>query len=407
MNDTATHPQLRKLKRFAVVVLVIAVAVAAWGIFSRHRARQQLTEEGREAAIAVVDVTHPVRSPLASELVLPGNVQAYTDAPIYARTSGYLKRWYADIGTHVKAGDLLAVIETPEVDAQYRQAQADYDAALANNKLSQLTAERYQRLSKTGLVARQDVDNAQGDADAKKAQLESARQNLDRLQQLESFNRITAPFDGVVTARRVDVGALITEGSSTGQELFHMTSTRRLRIYIQVPEAYSSGMRPGLVAQLSLVEHPDQTFPARIVSTARSIDVNTRTLLTELGADNDKGELLPGAFAQVHLPLPPGLAAWRVPSDALLFRTDGLHVATVDPEGRVLLKAVRVGRDFGDQIEILEGVDAQDEVIVSPPDSVMDGQPVHVHAIAGQGAASAARNAAAPAGAARGVQGLP
>ncbi len=377
MSDA--HPQLRQLKRFALVVLVVAVVVAAgastraiarasdWRPSGARQPSRWYTWYARSAA----------RSP--TSWFCPGNVQAFTDAPIYARTSGYLKRWYADIGAHVKAGELLAVIETPEVDAQYRQAQADYDAAVANNKLSQLTAGRYQRLGKTGLVALQDVDNAQGDADAKKAQLESALQNLGRLRQLESFNRITAPFDGEITARRIDVGALVTEGSSTGQELFHLTATRQLRIYIQVPEAYSSLIRPGLGAQLALVERPDRLFPARIVSTARAIDTSTRTLLTELQTDNDKGELLPGAFAQVHLPLPAGLASWRLPSDALLFRADGLHVATVDGDGRVLLKTVRVGRDFGATIEILDGVDAQDEVIISPPDSVANGQIVHVH----------------------------
>lgn len=380
MNEPTAHPQLARLKRFAVYALLAAIVVAAWGIYSRRHARAALASVARAAAIPVVDVVAPFRSSLANELVLPGNVQAFTDAPIYARTSGYLKRWYADIGAHVRAGALLAVIETPEVDAQYRQAQADYATAQANNRLAQLTASRYQRLRKTGLVALQDVDNAQGDADAKMAELESAQQNLQRLEQMEAFNRITAPFDGVVTARRIDVGALVTEGSSTGQELFHMTATRRLRIYIQVPEAYSSLIRAGLPAQLSLVERPDRLYAAKVISTARAIDVSTRTLLTELEADNDRDELLPGAYAQVHLPLPAGLASWRVPSNALLFRADGLHVATVDPYGRVQLKAVRIGRDFGAQIEILDGVGAQDRIILSPPDSIMTGQVVRVHA---------------------------
>ena len=368
MSDATTHPQLQRLKRFALYVLVTAIVLAAWGIYSRLQARAALTGEARAAAVPFVDVVLPVKSNLANELVLPGNVQAFTDAPIYARTNGYLKRWYADIGKHVKAGELLAEIETPEVDAQYRQAQADYATVLANNHLAQTTAERYQKLRKTGLVAQQDVDNAQGDADAKKAQLESARQNLQRLAQMVAFNRITAPFDGVITARRTDVGALVTAGSSAGQELFHLTSTRRLRIYIQVPEAYSGLIHPGLGAQLSVDEQPGRLFAAKIISTARSIDSNTRTLLTELEADNDKDELLPGAFAQVHLPLPPGLASWRLPSDTLLFRADGLHVATVDAHSHVQLKVVKLGRDFGAQIEILNGIGAQDRVILSPPD---------------------------------------
>lgn len=206
----------------------------------------------------------------------------------------------------------------------------------------------------------------------------SRHENLDRLDKLKSFNHITAPFEGVVTARKIDVGALVTQGSATGQELFHMTSTRRLRIYIQVPESYSSLIQPGLLAQLSVAERPNQLYSAKVISTARSIDTVTRTLLTELAADNEKGELLPGAYAQVHLPLPPGLESWRLPSDTLLFRADGLHVATVDLSGHVQLKGVRVGRDFGEEIEILSGLEAQDRVILNPSDSVRTGDVVQV-----------------------------
>lgn len=373
-----SHAHLAPLKRLALLALILGVLVAAWGIYSRLHARAALVVLAQQAAVPVVDVVAPVRSQLAGELVLPGNVQAYTDAPIYARTSGYLSHWYADIGKRVKAGELLADIDTPEVDAQYRQAQADFATAQANNRLSQITAARYQKLRETGLVAQQDVDNAQGDADAKKAQLESARQNLERLEKLKSFNQIIAPFDGVVTARKVDVGALITQGSTTGQELFHMTSTRRLRVYIQVPESYASLIQPGLEAQLRVSERPSHLYPAKVVSTARAIDTSTRTLLTELAADNEKGELLPGAYAEVHLPLPPGLESWRLPSDTLLFRSDGLHVAAVDMNGYVQLKTVRVGRDFGDEIEILSGVEAHDRIIINPPDSVRTGDLVQV-----------------------------
>ena len=377
--DAATaRAHLAPLKRLAILALIAGVLVAAWGIYSRLHARSALVTLAQQAAVPVVDVVAPTRSQLASELQLPGNVQAYTDAPIYARTSGYLSHWYADIGAHVKAGQLLADIDTPEVDAQYRQAQAEYATAEANNRLAQITAARYQKLRETGLVAQQDVDNAQGDADAKKAQLESAHQNLDRLEKMKSFNHITAPFDGVVTARKVDVGALVNQGSATGQELFHMTSTRRLRIYIAVPESYASLIQPGLVAQLSVAERPDHTYPAKVISTARSIDTATRTLLTELEADNEPGELLPGAYAQVHLPLPAGRESWRLPSDALLFRADGLHVAAVDMNGHVQLKTVRVGRDFGDEIEVLSGIEARDRVIINPPDSIRTGDLVQV-----------------------------
>jgi RND family efflux transporter MFP subunit len=377
-SAAAAGTQLAPLKRLAVLALIVGVLVAAWGIYSRVHARAALVTLAQQAAVPVVDVVAPVRSALASELILPGNVQAYTDAPIYARTNGYLSHWYADIGAHVKAGQRLADIDTPEVDAQYRQAEAEFATAEANNRLSQTTAARYQKLRETGLVAQQDVDNAQGDADAKKAQLDSARENLNRMQKMRSFNEISAPFDGVVTARKVDVGALVTQGSTTGQELFHLTSTRRLRIYIQVPEAYASLIQPGQVAQLTVPERADHPYPAKVISTAHAIDTATRTLLTELDADNEKGELLPGAFAQVHLPLPPGLESWRLPSDTLLFRADGLHVATVDISGHVQLKEVHVGRDFGDEIEILSGVEAQDRVILNPPDSVRSGDLVQV-----------------------------
>jgi RND family efflux transporter MFP subunit len=393
--DSTHHPQLNRLKRFGLLILVLAVLVAAWGIYSRLHARAGLAESAREAAIPVVDVVLPRRADLANELVLPGSVQAFTDSPIYARTNGYLKRWYSDIGAHVKQGELLAEIETPDVDAQYHQAQADYATAEANNRLAQITAERYQKLRKSGLVAQQDVDNAQGDADAKKAQLDSARQNVQRYEELETFNRIVAPFDGVVTARNTDVGALVNAGASTGQELFHMTSTRRLRVYVQVPQAYAVLMQPGLQAGLVFPERPGRRFPAQVVSTARSIDNNTRTLLTELSADNEKGEMLPGSFAQVQLPLPPGLESWRLPSNTLLYRGDGLHVATVDSYNRTQLNVVQVGRDFGTEIEILSGVSGQDRVIVNPPDSLYPGVLVKIHNPSQTSASSAPR---APAG---------
>src|SRR5580700_4807565 len=378
-EQPADHPNLGKLKRFALWVLVLALIVAGWGIFTRINARAALKAEAADAAIPVVGIVHPSRSDgTLNELVLPGDLQAFSDAPIYSRTNGYLKRWYADIGKHVKAGELLAEIETPEVDAQYRQAKADLATAQANNHLSQTTAGRFRELRKTGLVAQQDADNAEGDAEAKKAQMDSAQQNLDRLQQLESFNRIVAPFDGVITTRRVDVGSLITQGNTTAQELFHLSSTSRLRIYVQVPQAYASVIRAGMQASLSTAERPDQLHPAKVISTAEAIDPATRTLLTELQADNPHGELLPGSYSQVHLPLPEAVDRWRVPSNSLLYRGDGLHVATVDAQNRVHLRSVTVGRDFGAEIEILSGIDPQERVIMSPPDSILDGAQVKV-----------------------------
>jgi RND family efflux transporter MFP subunit len=375
----ADHPNLGKLRRFALIVLILAVIVASWGIFARINARAALEAEAEAAAVPVVQVVLPRKSDGSrGELVLPGDLQAFSDAPIYARTNGYLKRWYADIGKHVKAGELLAEIETPEVDAQYRQARADLATAQANNHLSQTTATRFRELRKTGLVAQQDADNAEGDAESKKAQMESAQQNLDRLQQLESFNHIVAPFDGVITARRIDVGSLITQGNATAQELFHLSSTSRLRVYVQVPQAYASAIRPGMDASLSTAEGPGQLHPAKVISSAQAIDPVTRTLLTELQAENPRGELLPGSYSQVHLPLPVGIERWRVPSNALLYRGDGLHLATVDAHDQVHLAAVTVGRDFGSEIEILNGIGGEDRVIINPPDSLLAGAQVKV-----------------------------
>jgi RND family efflux transporter MFP subunit len=379
MTDAAqNHPNLHRLKRFALYVLVVAVIVAVWGIFTRINARTALKAEAQDAAIPVVSVALPRHGEVGSELVLPGDLQAFSDAPIYARTSGYLKRWYADIGKHVKTGELLAEIETPEVDAQYRQARADLATASANNRLSQTTAGRFRELRKTGLVAQQDADNAEGDAEAKKAQLDSAQQNLERLEQLESFNRIVAPFDGVITARRIDLGSLVTQGSTSGQELFHLNSTSQLRVYVQVPQAYAGLIKPGVAATLTTAEQPDQRHAAKVVSTAQAIDATTRTLLTQLEADNPKGELLPGSYSQVHLPLPAGLDSWRVPSTSLLYRGDGLHLATVDAHNQVHLVTVTVGRDFGSEIEILTGIGGEDRVILNPPDSLLAGAAVKI-----------------------------
>jgi len=381
MIDTPkAQAALRRLKRVALYVLLAAIIVAAWGIFSRVQTRAALKQDAQLSAVPMVIVAMANHSEGGDELVLPGDLQAFADAPIYARTSGYVKRWYADIGKHVKAGELLAEIETPEVDAQLRQAKADLATADANNHLSQTTAQRFQDLKKTGLVAQQDDDNAVGDAEAKKAQSESARQNVQRLEQMQGFNRITAPFEGVVTARKIDVGALVTEGSATGQELFHLSATNRLRVYVQVPQAYASWITPGMAASLTTVEHPDQRHAAKVVSTAQSINASTRTLLTELDADNPDGQLLPGAYSMVHLPLPGGLKSWRVPSNALLFRGDGLHLATVGADSKVHLNTVTIGRDYGAIVEILSGVDGQERIILNPPDSILDGATVRVRA---------------------------
>jgi RND family efflux transporter MFP subunit len=371
-------PQLRRLRRFALGVLLVALVVAAWGIFSRLHARTALRVAAEDAAIPIVGVVHAQRSGGDEVLTLPGNVQAFTDAPIYARTNGYLKRWYADIGTAVKAGALLAEIDTPDVDAQLRQARADLATSQAASNLANVTAERWQRLLSTGTVAKQDVDEKMSDAEAKRAAVDSARENVRRLEEMEGFKRVVAPFDGIVTARKTDVGALITSGSGsgTGQELFHLAATRKLRVYIQVPQSYVPFVHVGGSAELRL-EDRAQRYAAVVTGTARSIDAASRTLLTELSVENAEG-LLPGTYTEVLLPVPASAAALRVPANTLIFGTDGSVVATVDAQGRVLIKPVRLGRDLGTQVEIIDGIDEQDRIIVNPSDSLATGMRVRL-----------------------------
>ncbi|MGH9691677.1 MAG: efflux RND transporter periplasmic adaptor subunit [Candidatus Acidiferrales bacterium] len=363
-----------------IVVLLIVGGIVVAGILPREKAKADLRTETYKLAIPTVSVMHPKLGALETEIVLPGNIQAFIDSPIYARTNGYLKKWYADIGTHVRAGQLLAEIETPEVDQQLDQARADLSTAQANYRLSEITAGRYQDLAKSEAVSKQDVDNAVGDFEAKKAMVASAQSNVKRLEQLQSFEKIYAPFDGVITARNTDIGHLINSGAGgLATELFHISETRTLRVYINVPQEYSQAARPGLAADLTLQEFPGRRFKGRLVRTAKSIDLTSRTLLVEVDVDNPTGELLPGAYAQVHLKVPSGAPTVILPVSAFLFRAEGLQVATVQ-NGRVELRKVAVGRDFGNEIEVVSGVKSTDSVIVSPSDSLISGEQVDVAA---------------------------
>ena len=367
-----------KVRRYALIALVIALILGAWGIISRVTARAELGKETAAAAVPTVVTVKPSHSPIGEALVLPGSVQAYLEAPIYARTSGYLKAWYTDIGTPVKKGQLLAEIDTPEVDQQLSQAQADLATAQANYNLSQTTDVRWKGLLATDSVSKQDADEKSGDAAAKKAALESSRANLARLHDLESFKRVLAPFDGTVTARTTDVGALINAGQSSGAELFHVADTRKLRIYVLVPQPYSAMTTPGLGAELHFAEHPGKGYPAQIVNTANALDPASRTLQVELQVDNSKGELFPGAYAEVHFKLPANAEILRLPANTVLFRSAGLQVATVGADNHVTLKNVTQGRDFGTTIEILTGIGADDSVVLNPPDSITDGAEVRI-----------------------------
>jgi RND family efflux transporter MFP subunit len=376
--DAAEAGLRRKIRRYALLLLVLALALGTWGEVSRVLARSSLKKETAAAAVLTVLTVTPNRTSLGEELVLPGTVQAYIEAPIYARTSGYLKGWHTDIGAQVTKGELLGEIETPEVDQQLSQAQADLATARANQALSDSTNARWKGLLATESVSKQDADEKAGDAAAKKAAADSAAANLARLRELESFKRVLAPFSGVITARNTDIGALINAGQSAGTELFRIADTHELRIYVQVPEIYASATSPGLEAQLLFAEQPQKTYAAKVVRTSNALDPTLRTLQVELELDNTKREVFPGAYAEVHFKLPASAQSLRLPANTVLFRAAGLQVATVDKQQHVRLKSIVQGRDFGNTIEILSGLEPDDVVILNPPDSLIDGITVHL-----------------------------
>jgi RND family efflux transporter MFP subunit len=368
----------RKIRRYSLILLIVALCLAVWGEVSRVRARSSLGKETAEAAILTVITITPNRTPLGEELVLPGTVQAFTEAPIYARTSGYLKNWRTDIGAQVTKGQVLGEIETPEVDQQLSQAQADLATARANEALSNTTNTRWKGLLATESVSKQDADEKAGDAAAKKAAADSAAANVARLRELESFKRVVAPFGGVITARNTDIGALINAGQSTGTELFRIADMHKLRIYVQVPESYAGATRPGLDAELRFAEQPNKIFAAKTVRTSNALDPTLRTLQVELELDNANREVFPGAYAEVHFKLPASAESLRLPANTVLFRAAGLQVATVDGQKRVKLKSIVQGRDFGNTIEILSGLQPDEVVILNPPDSLTDGAAVRI-----------------------------
>jgi RND family efflux transporter MFP subunit len=364
----------------AVLAFVIVAAVVISGILPRINARAALEKETAEMAIPTVSVITPKRGAPTQEVVLPANVQAYIDSPIYARTNGYLKRWYTDIGARVKAGQLIAEIETPEVDQQLRQAKADLATAEANLNLSQITATRYQDLLKTDSVSKQDTDNATGDLAAKQAIVHSSQANVKRLEELQSFESIYAPFDGVITARNTDIGALIDSGSSGGTrtELFHIAQPDKLRVYVSVPQVYSQAMKPGLSADLVLSEFPGRVFPGTLVRTAQAIDQSTRTLLVEIRVNNPTGTLFSGAYAEVHLKLRTATSAFILPVNTLLFRSEGLRVAAVTDGKHAELKPITLGHDFGSEVEVVAGLSGDESIIANPPDSLVSGEEVRI-----------------------------
>jgi RND family efflux transporter MFP subunit len=381
----ATHgfapaPKLRRrtVLLFAGIGAAVVAALVYSGIHSRAVAESRLKQRTEEAAIPTVSTIFPHEGAPTDEIVLPGVTQAFTDAPIYARTNGYLKRWYFDIGAHVQKGQLLAEIETPELDQQLQQSRADLETAQANLNIARITASRWQDLVNDGSVSQQETDQAVSNSKATQATVASSAANVQRLEQLQSFERICAPFDGVITARNTDIGALIDAGASAQpRELFHMAATHTLRVYVAVPEVYSPALRSGGSATLTLEEFPGETFRGTIVRNNNAIDLASRTLLIEVDIDNVAGRLLPGAYVFVHLKLPNQARSVVIPSNTLIFRKEGLQVGLVRDD-KARLVSVKISHDYGNSVEIVSGLQSTDAVIVDPSDSLVDGTPVRV-----------------------------
>ncbi len=371
-------PSRRSLQIAAVVIGVIAVLVVAAGLVTRAEESAQLRDWTDAQAVPTVAVAPPDGSGAGSTLNLPGRLEAYTRAPLYARVSGYLKYWKYDIGAQVKAGALMAEIEAPDLDQQLAQAEADLATAEANLTLSKSTAERWQSMLGTNAVSKQEVDEKTGDLAAKQALVKAARANVERLKATEGFTRIVAPFDGTVTARQTDVGQLIQAGGGGGPELFEVSDVRTLRVYVSVPQNYVPRVPPGTQARISVPEHPDKTYDATVESSAQAVTASSGTTLMQLAVDNQARELMPGSYAQVRLELAHSGGTLSIPASALIFDAKGLRVATVDGSDHVQLKTITIARDLGSTLEINAGLTPQDRVIQSPPDGLVDGSLVRI-----------------------------
>jgi len=363
------------------VLVVLLLAAIVYGLLSRAADERHLEKATAVSANPTVSVTHPAVLGMSSEIALPGDTQAYNDTPIYARTNGYLKQWFVDIGQHVKQGELMAIIETPEVDEQLQVAQADLKSAQADLALANTTSARYQNLLKSDSVSKQETDVAVSGATAKQAAVDAAEANVRRLQQLQSFEHVYAPFSGIVTIRNTDIGALIDSGSattnSTAKELFHIAAIGKLRVYVAVPETYAPAIQDGGTATLTLDEYPGQEFNGKIVRNSSAIDQSSRTLNVEVDVDNPDGKLLPGAYVFVHFKIPQQVRRLSVPADALLFRAQGLQVGVVR-DGHVHLQHITIGKDNGSTLEVATGLTADDEIVLAPSDSLTEGQQVNV-----------------------------
>ena len=378
-GNVATQQRPRRGWIIALVVFLVFAGILVSGILERIHTSAALRGETADMAVPTVSVVTPKRAAPLQEITLPGNVQPFTQSPIFARTNGYLKRWYFDIGAHVKKGELLAVIDSPEVDQQLQAARSNLLTAQANLELATITKDRYQGLKKTNAVSQQDVDNAVGTYNANKAIVEADQAVVEQYSALVSFEKVYAPFDGVITARNTDIGDLINAGSNANArtDLFHMAQPGVLRVYVNVPEEYSQATTTGLTADLTLAEFPGRTFTGKLVRTAEAINYTTRTLLAEVDVNNPSGQLLSGAYAEVHFKVPGHASTYILPVDTLLFRKEGLNVAIVE-NGKAKLVPVMPGRDFGNTIEIISGLQGNESVISSPPDSIVAGEKVQI-----------------------------
>jgi len=364
---------------FGLAIFLVFATLLVSGILERVHTSAALRAETVQMAVPNVSVVAPQHAAPSQEIVLPGNVQPYVTAPIFSRTNGYLQAWYFDIGAHVKKGQLLAVIATPEVDQQLGQSRSNLSTAEANLRLAEITKTRYEDLLKTHAVSQQDVDNAVGAYNANKSIVEADQANVKQLEALQSFEKIYAPFDGIITARNTDVGALVDSGSGGGvkTDLFHLSQVDRLRVYVNVPEEYSQAITSGLTAELTLAEFTGTTFTGKLVRTSEAINYETRTLLAEVDVTNPTGKLLSGSYAEVHFKVPGKVSTYILPTETLLFRKEGLRVAVVKDNTAQLLP-ITAGRDFGDTIEIISGLQGNESVMVSPPDSVVNGEKVQI-----------------------------
>src|SRR5450631_1420641 len=387
------HPVLRRLALIGGAVALLAIAVVAYGLGTRAAQSARLHDLTEALAVPVVAIVAPINAQNHAGLDLPGRLEAFIRAPIYARVPGYLKSWKHDIGSKVKAGDVLAEIDAPDLDQQLTQARADLSVAQANAKLAQISAERWQSLASTDAVAKQDVDTRTFTWNANVAQVKSAQANVDHLAAEEGFKRLIAPFDGIVTARATDIGALINVGAAGGAQLFVVSETGKLRIYVNVPQNYVPSVPPGTKATITVPEHPDKTYLGTVEASAQAVDPLSGTTLMQLIVDNSAGELMPGDYAGIHLQIPAAAHVLSVPASALIFDSSGLSIATVDAANRVRLVPVTIERDLGAVVELASGLSPNDRVIQNPPDGIGNGAEVRLAGPAPGGAlASQAKN---------------